>query len=254
MDSEQIPAVSSQQPCPTTPYEAEFVAARMADHYARMVEFSRRELGLTPEDAEKHARETTEWDIQRVTAAPVDHLTWFSLQSVMDHDPTLGLAGWERIKQSAWDELQTGHRAASVFDWDSGPWDRAQFLAIRAAFREEWQPRGGIEDALIDIMAQCHSEWLAWMHQHFISASTEAKVQAYQLKKDGRWETPRVEVGAWIEQAAGAAERYNRMFLRTLRALRDLRRYSPTVIVQSAGQVNVGTVQTNVAPAGDTQS
>jgi hypothetical protein len=36
------------------------------------------------------------------------------------------------------------------------------------------------------------------------------------------------------------------MFLRTLRALRDLRRYAPPVIVQNAGQVNIGQKQVNV--------
>jgi hypothetical protein len=39
------------------------------------------------------------------------------------------------------------------------------------------------------------------------------------------------------------------MFLRTLRALQELRRYAPTVVVQSAGQVNVGAQQVNVAGA-----
>jgi hypothetical protein len=35
------------------------------------------------------------------------------------------------------------------------------------------------------------------------------------------------------------AERWNRIMLRTLRALRDLRRYSQPVLIQNAGQVNV---------------
>jgi hypothetical protein len=43
------------------------------------------------------------------------------------------------------------------------------------------------------------------------------------------------------------AERWNRMFLRTLRALRELRRYAPTITIQNAGQVNIGSQQLNVA-------
>jgi hypothetical protein len=43
------------------------------------------------------------------------------------------------------------------------------------------------------------------------------------------------------------AERFQRMFVRAERALRDLRRYGPTVIVQNASQVNVGEQQVNVA-------
>jgi hypothetical protein len=36
----------------------------------------------------------------------------------------------------------------------------------------------------------------------------------------------------------------NRIFLRTLRQLRDLRRY--TVVIQNPGQVNIGAQQVNV--------
>ena len=43
-------------------------------------------------------------------------------------------------------------------------------------------------------------------------------------------------------------DRFNRMLLRTLRGLRDLRRYAP-VVIQSAGQVNVGAQQVNVSGA-----
>ncbi len=40
-------------------------------------------------------------------------------------------------------------------------------------------------------------------------------------------------------------DRFNRLFLRTLRALRDLRRYAPAVNIQNAGQVNIGGQQVN---------
>ena len=42
-------------------------------------------------------------------------------------------------------------------------------------------------------------------------------------------------------------DRFNRLFLRTLRALRDLRRYAPSVTVQHAAQVNIGGQQVNMA-------
>ena len=42
-------------------------------------------------------------------------------------------------------------------------------------------------------------------------------------------------------------DRFNRLLLRTLRALRDLRRYSSQVVVQNANQVNVGQQQVNVS-------
>jgi hypothetical protein len=40
-------------------------------------------------------------------------------------------------------------------------------------------------------------------------------------------------------------DRFNRIFLRTLRALQDLRRRTPTVIVQNVGQVKIGEQQTS---------
>ena len=44
-------------------------------------------------------------------------------------------------------------------------------------------------------------------------------------------------------------DRFNRVFLHTLRALRDRRRGPQPVFVQNAGQVNVGQQQVNVAGA-----
>jgi hypothetical protein len=237
----------AQQAAVTPAYELDLVADRMAERYERMVAFNRRQGGMTQEEAETHVRATTDWDVERVTGAPVDQLSWYALQSVMERDPALALAGWERIKQTACEELTGGHRAAAVFDFDGEPWDRAQFLAIRASFREQWQPQGGVEDALIDGMAQMYSGYLYWFGQLHVSATTEGKVAVHDLKENGHWVPPRVEVAEWIEQAGTMVERFNRLFLRTLRALRDLRRYAPTVIVQNAGQVNVGAVQKNEA-------
>jgi hypothetical protein len=50
-----------------------------------------------------------------------------------------------------------------------------------------------------------------------------------------------------MEQAAAMADRFNRLALRTLRQLRDLRRYAPQVTIQSAAQVNIGGQQVNLA-------
>jgi hypothetical protein len=42
-------------------------------------------------------------------------------------------------------------------------------------------------------------------------------------------------------------DRFNRLFARRLRAMRDLRRYTPQVVVQNVGQLNVAGAQVNVA-------
>jgi hypothetical protein len=47
-----------------------------------------------------------------------------------------------------------------------------------------------------------------------------------------------------LAQSAEMADRVNRLFLRTLRAFRDLYRYAPTVTIQNlGGQVNVAAQQ-----------
>ena len=50
------------------------------------------------------------------------------------------------------------------------------------------------------------------------------------------------------------AERFNGMFLRTLKALRHLRRQVPGVVVQNAGQSNVGQQQQLNVSAGHGQA
>jgi hypothetical protein len=54
-----------------------------------------------------------------------------------------------------------------------------------------------------------------------------------------------------LDQAAAMVDRFSKMFLRTLRALRDLRRYATSVVVQNAGQVNIGGPQMSVAVGGN---
>ncbi len=50
-----------------------------------------------------------------------------------------------------------------------------------------------------------------------------------------------------MEQATAMVVRFNRLFPRTLRQRRDLRRYAPRVTIQNAGQVNIGVRQVNAA-------
>jgi hypothetical protein len=225
--------------------EIDFLAAKLADTHLRMVAYYRAQRGMTQEEAEAEASSMSDWHLKRVTEGPLDEVSWWDLHHVAEQDPAQALCAWERMKAAARDELASGQRAASAFEFGEEPWHRAQFLAIRTAFREEWQPRGGIEDALIDTMAQAQTAYAYWMGQLHVHAVTEGTTEGWQLQREGTWQSPRVEVAAWIDQAAAMADRFNRLFLRTLRALRDLRRYAPTVIVQNAGLVNVAGVQQN---------
>ena len=240
-------------PSPRSPAsEAGSLAREMAKAYIEQVTFYHDQLQMTLSEADKRTREFTVFDENRVQDAPADQISWSALGCLMENDPERGQAIWDGIKAEARHELDSGHRAARVLDEiHTSPWERAQYLAVRASFVEEWQPRGGIEMALIDSMAQAYSSYLFWMERLQLTASTEAQRNDHQLKMNGKWEPPRVEPTEWIEQAAAMADRFHRLFLRTLRALRDLRRYAPTsVVVQGVAQVNVanGPQQINVQP------
>ncbi len=77
--------------------------------------------------------------------------------------------------------------------------------------------------------------------------TAETERQKHKLKQDGYYDAHRVTTAEAIEQAAAMADRFNRLFLRTLRHLRDLRRYVPAVTIQNPAQVNIGGQQINVA-------
>ena len=58
--------------------------------------------------------------------------------------------------------------------------------------------------------------------------------------QEGYWFPPYVSEQQAIEHAVQMADRFNRIFMRTLRQLRDLRRYSP-VTINNPNQVNIAT-------------
>ncbi len=64
---------------------------------------------------------------------------------------------WTRVKDAAIEKLESGRRAAKVID-DT----LAQFLAIRDYFADQWQPTGGIESAMIDMLAVAFSLQMYW--------------------------------------------------------------------------------------------
>ena len=68
-----------------------------------------------------------------------------------------------------------------------------------------------------------------------------------KIRDNVTWLPERQSDAEAMEMSAGMVDRFNKLYIRTLRALRDLRRMSPNITVQNAGQVNVGSQQVNVA-------
>jgi hypothetical protein len=192
----------------------------------------RHEQGLSAEEAAAKAEEPCSlprlWKLQDLDP---QELTWENLQEMVGRTGTRAADRWEVIQQAAREMLRSGHWAAGMLEGrESRPWDRAMFLAIREDLAEGWQPRNGIERQLIDQMAQAQTGLNFWLKRHSEIAAVEGDEAA--------------------EPSLAMADRYHRIFLRTARALCSLRKAPLAVVVQNAGQVNVGGQQVNVAGGG----
>ncbi len=174
-----------------------------------------------------------------------DQLTWMDFAGLTKCQPDLARKRWDELKQIARSELKSGHRAAKVVEGASNsPSVRAEFIALREDLARDWQPRNGIEWTLIDTIAHAFTQYEIWTARLMLYSTLE--FDEVSVKANGEWNPPRVSDSDAINQAAAMADRFNRIFLRSIRALRDLRRYSATVIVQNAGNVNVAEQQVNV--------
>ena len=77
----------------------------------------------------------------------------------------------------------------------------------------------------------------------------DAQEESRKIKMNGKWEIMPIGKDALMEQSHEMLSRVNAMSLRTIRALRDLRRYSAQIIINNPQTVNVAqdhATQTNV--------
>lgn len=195
--------------------------ARLASRaYKDAVAFYQKEGGASPAEADALAREP-HW---HTTEAPADEVSWFGLETLLDADPAQAAVVWQRIKTEASGYVASGQYAAEALKYRT-PFERAMFLAVRAALYDGWQPQNGVERILLDTIAHAHCVYLYW---------------AGEVQQRG---TLREENAPLLDQAAGMADRFNRLMVRTLRALRDLRRSGVVVVAQAGAQVNIGQQQ-----------
>lgn len=176
-----------------------------------------------------------------------DEYSWHDLSAEWARDGAAGDALWGRVKRAAGDELACGKTGAEAVEGYHGrPFARAQFLAVRAALADGLRPANGAEWLLVDGMAEAWVMHLRWLHRHVQTDSMEA----YRLERDerqrGEWLPPRVGDAEAVDRAALMADRFQRQFLRLLKAFRDQRRLLGTVVVAAGGQINLGQTQVNV--------
>lgn len=205
--------------------------------------------------------------VKDLLSQPVDSASWYGLEKLYAQSPAHARKIWQLIKDEAQQEFESGHRAAKVFEpvaWMREAWPRAQYLALRESFIAQWQPQGGIDLAMIDMLAQSFLLYLYWNEVSVTRTQTEMRSdppawieEKARRERDyprerghGYWNPPYTHEQQAVEHAAQMADRYMRAFQRTLRAMRDLRRYSSPVTINNPQQVNIaadGGQQLNVA-------
>lgn len=226
------------------------ILVEMAQSFLNTIDFYKADYGGSKphDEAVKEALQMNEWRRGYIESLEPEKVEWGHFSAIAEHNPDDSFKLWARIREVAADELESGRRSGKVLGINREPYELAQFFAVRDSFADQWQPTGGIESALIDMMAVAFSLQMYWStvaHQRALKIHNDQKKDLGKYENKG-WKSPYQYEAEATEQAHRLADGYNRQFLRVLRQLRDLRRYSPVVIQNNGGQVNVGNQQVNV--------
>lgn len=233
----------------TSPERAEAVeiVREMARAYIGTIEFYKAAHGgdYPHEEAVKQALSMNKFRRSQIEGVEPERVDWTDLAAIAEVSVNDSFDLWVRISEAATDEMESGRRAGKVTGRNVKPYELAQFYAIRNSFADQWNPQGGIEWAMIDMLVVAFSLQMYWSevaHYRATEFHDRQKKAVRQYESQG-WKSPFQSEADAIEQAHRLADSYNRQFLRVLRQLRDLRRYSPVVIQNNGGQVNVGNQQ-----------
>ena len=237
------------------------------DGYTRSIAFYRRDSQayLTPDEARERAfhrapnLEKAGELFNEIMSYPLHQISLHDLHQLHGYAPRVAEYLWEDIKAEGRADFESGHLAAQSMlpaEYMKQVWDVARYLGVRESFIEEWQPRGGIEISLIDMLAQTFFQFQYWMEQVILRSQTKPREEHPKYKewkrrqtemhgadswREGYWFPPYVYEQEAIDHAAKMADRFNRIYLRTLRQLRDLRRYSQPLTINNPNQVNIAT-------------
>ncbi len=227
------------------PSMAERELGALADKLAQarmQVVASYEQAGLSRQEALAKLKESPASFVDHLRKQPLKSTTFWQLDEIAASDPQAAMKRWHSMIDEAGDQIATGHSAADALEVSpQDAWQRAQFMALCDELADGWQPRNGIERQIIHSMVQSLTMKNFWLHKMLAMEAIETSDC-----KEHTLAPPRVSTLQAIDQAATMVERFDRMFIRALRQLRDLRRYMPTIVVNNAGQVNIGEQQVNV--------
>jgi hypothetical protein len=214
------------------PGELRLVASETAAAFRVLVESYKRH-GMSDQDARAAASASSPKYDDLAMYCPPEQMDWALLHRLAEIDPDLALDRWEEVKQAAGEELSNGMRAMQAVEGHNPScWQTARFLALRAALRDAWRPRNACEEHLVDQLVQ--AQVLLWHWQGALRNWGEwVSVGGDPSRKP---DEPRVSHVEMMDRAADMVDRMQRLYLRTLKALQDLRRQSPVVVIPLPGR------------------
>jgi hypothetical protein len=237
------PPARGPQTCPAD--EARELAREVAAAFGELVGDYREHWKLSAQDAVDRAGTSDQAAIERALTCPPDQVSWSDLNAIESRDPAAAVARWDEIRGAARGEIRSGHRAArSLESASSTCWGRARSLAIIAELSEAWQPRDALEQMLVDQMAVYQAQVWEWQWTFCMYADLADLRERPPPRRQNEREPFRVTALVSMDKAAAMVDRFQDLFLRTLRALQG--RPGP-VVVRRANQVNVAQQQMNIA-------
>ena len=242
MNHKRLPAATSAEPAD----DLLPLAGELAAEFGRTAEVYRQHFGLSPDEARRQAADVTEEHLRQVLDGPPEEVGWYDLDLLARRDPALAVRRWEEVKGAARGEIRSGHRAGRALEgYDSDCWTRARFLALRAELTEALRPRTQLEQQLIDQLAGWQTQVWYWQEIAHAYAQLTTLGRRRPARKGERHESPRQSDADALEQATAMVERFHRLYLRTLEALRAGRK-RPPALVRRACQVNVARLRVKV--------
>jgi hypothetical protein len=97
---------------------------------------------------------------------PLQSLNFVDLLKLQSYAPRVAERFWERAKREGRKEFESGHLAANItfpVGYMKQLWNIARYIGVRESFIDDWNPSGGIEVALVDMMAQSYFQWQYWL-------------------------------------------------------------------------------------------
>ena len=231
--------------------EARAVGKKIGDEYAARVGSIRKNLlslpaedprreGLTAEAIERRAR-SGEPNLN----CRAEDFTWVDLQSLIEKEGEDASAiVWQTLKRVARANLAAGNPGCTSLLADRTPFEMAEYSVIVESFIDSWEPQHAIEQSMVEMLAQAFISYTHWLKVANHAAEFSYNAIEETVKVGMGWKPPTITAAETVENAMQMADRFNRLFLRTLRQMRDLRRYPVTI--NNAAQVNIGNQQVNV--------